>query len=100
MRSIGETYLGLWPESDAVENFTWAVDTGFGAFSFYFRWFNSRWNCWVTLPGGEVREAGVFPGIPNWQGFGDYGVLFAFPKDSIGYNDLFSTALYIFKWSE
>jgi hypothetical protein len=44
------------------------------SFSFRFRWYELRWNAWATLPSGEIRAFGIFPGVESWTGFVDYGI--------------------------
>lgn len=69
-------------------NFNFASTLPQGLFTFSFKFFNGVWNCWVLLPTGEIRQAGVYPNVRNWLGFFDYYIKFNTTLDSIGQNDL------------
>lgn len=97
-RVIESASLVAWPDGDADENFTMeAIDTA-GVFHFHFKWLNNRWNCWVTMPDGTTREAGVYPGVMSWTGFLDFGLVFVTDLPEISRTSLYMTELYILKW--
>lgn len=98
MKEITSASLVSWPQGEVQENFSFDTTHSDGTFTFEFKWMNDRWNCWVTLPEGEVREAGVYPGVVSWSGFLDYGLLFSSSLTEISFNSLFLTELYILKW--
>lgn len=99
MRDIKSITLISFPGSDIKENFQFETVTSFGNFTFDFKWLNDRWNCWVTLPDEEVRQAGVYPGVISWSEFLDYGLTFYTPLQDIGYDSLFDTELYLIEWA-
>ena len=98
MQTIDTTELLPFPSSNISENFTFECSTTYGVFIFHFKWLNNRWNLWVTLPSGEVRQAGVYPGVMSWSEFSDYGLIFQTNMESIDYNSLFATEMYLIKW--
>ena len=98
MRTIKSLELVPFPETRIQENFSFDCMTEAGAFGFNFRFFNNRWNCWITLPGGKTREAGVYPNVVSGTGNTDYAFMFRTALSDIGFNDLFLTELYIIKW--
>ena len=70
--------------------------SAFGSiFKFVFKFFDSHWNVFVTLGGGEIREAGCFPDTLNWKGFTDYRLAFMSTLASIGINDLASVDMFV-----
>lgn len=87
-----------WPNTEPKENFLFTVNDTAGTFEFKFKWLNNRWYCWVTLPDGSVRQAGVFPGVINWTGFLDYGLVFVTDLTQIKFDQLYMTEVYILKW--
>lgn len=87
-----------FPSGDITENFTFSCSASGGAFTFHFKWLNDRWNLWVTLPDGSVRQAGVLPGVTSWSEFDDYGLVFETVLENIDYNSLFLTEMYILTW--
>ena len=87
-----------FPNADINENFEFSCSASGGVFTFNFKWLNDRWNVWVTLPDGEVRQAGVLPGVTSWSECSDYGLLFETSLPAIDYNSLFLTELYILTW--
>lgn len=89
----------IWPEFEVTENFEFDVMSSNGNFNLHFKWLNDRWNLWVTLPDGEVRQAGVYPGVISWTGFPDYGLIFKSNDiNSINFSSLFLTEAYIITW--
>ncbi len=98
MREVKQYELVEWPSAELCESFSFEANATAGIFTFYFKWINNRWNCWVTLPDGTKREAGVQPNIHNWTGFSEYGLYFKTDLNNINYNSLFLTELYILTW--
>lgn len=87
-----------WPNSEPQENFIFSVNDTAGTFDFKFKWLNGRWNCWVTLPDGTVRQAGVYPNVISWSGFLDFGLVFVTDLQKINFDQLYLTEVYILKW--
>ena len=87
-----------FPNGDIAENFEFSCSASGGVFTFHFKWLNNRWNLWVTLPDGEVRQAGVLPGVVSWSESSGYGLVFETSLQAIDYNSLFLTELYILTW--
>ena len=98
MQTIESKELIAFPSGSITENFTFECSTTHGNFSFHFKWLNSKWCLWVTLPDGEVRQAGVLPGVTSWSEFNDYGLVFTTNLKTIDFNSLFLTELYLIKW--
>lgn len=88
-----------FPETEATENFEFEAVTDTGTLKFIFKWFNSRWNCWVTLPDSSVRQAGVYPNVVNWTGSRDYGLVFVTSLSEINFNSLFLTEMCLIQWA-
>lgn len=80
-----------------VFNFSFTVNLPPGLFGFTFEWFNDVWNVWVTLPTGEIRQAGSYPNEINWTGFIDYYLSFVTTLKAIGQNDLPNAALMVYQ---
>jgi hypothetical protein len=58
---------------------------------FFFVWMidEERWRCYIVLPSGRLREAGMVIDLYNWAGFRDYDILFHLDdKEFVGLNDL------------
>ena len=87
-----------WPNAEPVENFSFSVNDESGVFNFKFKWLNDRWDCWVTLPDDTTRQAGVYPNVVSWSGFLDYGLVFITDLQSINFDQLYLTEVYILKW--
>ena len=98
MQTVNKTELVPFPSSEPQENFIFDCATDAGIFTFHFKWFNDRWNLWVTLPDGSVRQAGTEPGVVSWSEFEDYGLIFITEAERIKFNDLFQTEMYIITW--
>lgn len=98
MKDIKSATQVAWPTTDLTDNFSFSTLHPDGVFKFTFRYFNDRWNCWVTLPDGETRAAGVEPLVTSWTGFLDYGILFNTSLLKIDRDSLFTTELIILKW--
>ena len=98
MQTIKTKELVPWPSGDIAENFTFSCSAAGGVFEFHFKWLNNRWNCWVTLPDGEVRQAGVLPGVTSWSESHSYGLVFETQLPVIDYSSLFLTEIYILTW--
>ena len=87
-----------FPSGDLVENFEFSCSAQAGVFNFHFKWLNGRWNVWVTLPDGRVRQGGVLPNVPSWSEATDYGLVFETALPVIDYSSLFMTEMYILTW--
>lgn len=98
MQTVKQKELVQFPSSEIQENFKFDVMASAGTFTFHFKWLNDRWNLWVTLPSGEVREAGVQPNVISWSGFSDYGIQVRTSLPQIDYNSLFLTEILIITW--
>jgi len=98
MKEIDSMYKIPFPAETPAENMKFACSLPFGTFTFQLKWFNGRWNCWVTLPDGEIRQAGVNPNIYCWTGFNDYGLLFVTALQEISQSQIFDGELYLIKW--
>lgn len=98
MQTIKTKELIPFPGASESENFKFNCSTTYGNFLFHFKWLNGRWNLWVTTPEGEVRQAGVYPGVMSWSEFNDYGLIFQTNMDGIGFHSLFTTEMYLIKW--
>lgn len=80
------------------ENVKFNVVCSSGSFTFHFKWFNDRWNLWVTLPNGVIREVGVYPNVTSWTGHSDYGVHISTDLTVIGFNSLSLIKIYLITW--
>lgn len=80
--------VGIPNLPDNPVNFEFSTNLPPGKFNFRFMWFNSVWNIWVTLPSGEIRQAGPYSNTLSWTGFFDYYFSMVSTLDSIGQNDL------------
>lgn len=98
MKDSKSVELIQWPNFELVENFQFDAITSAGTITLQFKWLNDRWNLWVTLPDGTVREAGVYPGVLSWSGFNDYGLLFKSNVAEIDYSSLLLTEVYFIVW--
>jgi len=87
-----------FPQMELQENFTFSCSTSYGKFTFNFKWFNNRWNLWVTLPDGERRQAGTNPNVMNWTGNSNYGLLIKSALPAIDYDTLLMAEIYLVKW--
>lgn len=98
MQTVKTKELVPWPSGEATENFKFSCSAQGGVFDFQFKWINGRWDVWVTLPSGEVRQAGVLPGVTSWSESKNYGLIFETNLPVIDYGSLFLTELYILTW--
>ena len=98
MQTVKTKELVPWPSGELADNFTFSCSAAGGVFDFNFKWLNGRWNVWVTLPDGEVRQAGVLPGVTSWSEAKTYGLVFETNLPVIDYGSLFLTELYIITW--
>ncbi len=98
MQTVKTKELVGWPSGELAENFEFSCSAEGGVFTFHFKWLNNRWNLWVTLPDGEVRQAGVIPGVVSWSESKSYGLTFQSALENIDFNSLFMTELYILTW--
>lgn len=81
--------------NSTIQKFKFSSKVGKITVGFEFQWFNDKWNCWVTLPTGEIRHVGIYPNILNWKGFTDYQIYVQYNKnDVIAFNDLPSITLW------
>lgn len=87
-----------WPNGDIAANFKFDATADAGNFKFHFKWLNGEWCLWVTLPDGEVRQAGTKPGVISWSEFNDFGIVIETDMENIDYNSLFLTELNIITW--
>ena len=87
-----------WPNEEISENFTFSAIDGDGVFTFHFKWINDRWNCWIDMPDGTTRQAGVYPNVLSWSQFLDYSLIFMTDLTQIDYNHLFMTEINLVKW--
>lgn len=98
MNGIKDLNKVTFPDADITDNFSFTAIHPDGSFKFHFRWFNERWNLWVTLPSGELRCAGVEPNVISWSGFLDYGLIFVTELTEITKNSLPLTEIVIITW--
>lgn len=98
MQTVKTKELVQFPNADISENFEFSCSASGGVFKFHFKWLNERWNLWVTLPDGTVRQAGVLPGVISWSECSTYGLIFETSLTSIDYQSLFLTEMYILTW--
>lgn len=99
MRDIEYTQKIPFPEMESlVENFSFDCVCTPGSFTLHFKWLNGRWNLWVTLPDGTVREAGVYPNVISWTGCTDYGLEIKNSLSEIDFNSLLLLEIHLIKW--
>ena len=98
MKVVKKAEVLPFPEVEPVDNFKYEVVTETGSVTVYFKWLENRWRCWVELPTGETRQAGVFPNVINWTGFTDYGLMFMTNLSTIDYNSLFLCQMVLIQW--
>lgn len=78
-------------------NFNFSATLPSGKFTFTLKWFLNQWNLWVTLPSGELRQAGTFPNTVSWTGFKDFYLQFITTLTEIGQNDLNSVTMVVYQ---
>ena len=98
MQTENKRELVPWPNGNLAANFQFDATADAGNFTFHFKWLKGSWKLWVTLPDGEVRQAGVLPEVISWSEFDDYGIVIETDMESIDFNSLFLTELYIITW--
>lgn len=98
MREIKKIERVNIPNIEIQDNFKFDAISEAGTFTFNFKWFNDRWNLWVTLPDGTIREAGVYPNVTSWTGSTDYGLHFQTTLGEINYSSLNLVEIYILTW--
>ncbi len=82
---------------DGSFNFVFSSNLPQGQFTFTFKWFLGVWNIWVTLPTGEIRQAGGYPNTVSWTGFKDYYFRLITTLDAIGQNDLAKVTMVVYQ---
>jgi len=98
MKEITKKELVPWPSAEPAENFTFTCTAEGGLFEFHFKWFNDRWNLWVTLPDGTVRQAGTEQGVTSWTGCQDWGLVIEGEMQKIAFDELYHTEMFILTW--
>ena len=98
MQTISKQELIPFPSAEVSDNFKFDCTTEGGNFTFHFKWLNDRWNVWVTLPDGTIRQAGTEPGVISWSEFDDYGLVFITDQQTIDHNGIFNTELVLITW--
>ena len=98
MQTPNKIEIVPFPNTEPQENFKFDCAADSGNFTFHFKWLNDRWNLWVTLPDGTVRQAGTEPGVVSWSEFGDYGLVFIYDGETIGFKEIFQTELNLITW--
>ena len=98
MNTIAQKEYIPWPSGEIAENFAFYCSTSAGSIRLHFKWITDKWCLWVTLPSGEVRQAGVIPGVESWAGFNDYGIVFEYSAEKIEYMELFNAEMYFLTW--
>lgn len=78
-------------------NFVFTTTLPPGPFGFKFMWFNGVWNIWVTLPSGEIRQAGGYPNAVDWTGFLDYYFQLVTSLEDIRQNDLGKVTMMVYQ---
>ena len=101
MKAVRQNFLINYPTgADGTVAFGFPSDTALGRFAFTFRWLNSAWNGWATLPSGEVRAFGCIPGCVDWTEFTDYGIVLDSGLAALGLTDLVpNSTLYLLEWA-
>lgn len=97
-RDMAMAELIPWPSAELSDSFSFYCSCSAGSVKLTFKWLNGRWNLWVELPDGSVREAGVQPNVTSWRGFSDYSFFVKTDLADIGYNSLFLCELYLVTW--
>lgn len=98
MKQIKKAESIPFPKVELADNFMFDAVTDSGTITLHFKWLENRWRCWITLPSGEIRQAGVFPNVMSWTGFTDYGFIFMTNLSTIDYNSLFLTQAVLVQW--
>lgn len=98
MQTIKTVELIPWPSAELQENMEFESVTSGGNFIFNFKWLDGKWNLWVTLPNGEVRQASVYPNVVSWTGYGDYGLLIKANMEELDRSSLFMSEVYLLTW--
>lgn len=98
MRAIKKLQKIPFPDTELQKNFMFYCVTDAGNLELLFKWFNDRWNLFVTFPDGTVREAGVYPNVTSWTGHTDYGLVFKTNLTNIDYESLFLTEIFLITW--
>jgi hypothetical protein len=79
-------------------NFQFETKNQDGAWQLNLMWTGSQWIGWATLPSGEVRLFGCIPGVINWTGYTDFGLVWVSPLAAFGQPDIFNSALLLLDW--
>jgi hypothetical protein len=87
--------IPVMPDNTTAFNFDCNIPSG--RFHFDFRWneFKNGWSMYVTIPGGEIRQAGVWPNVISWSQYCDFSIQTITDMDSIGINDLDRVSMYL-----
>jgi hypothetical protein len=99
MNPIKNIFLVNIPQGDTdAVSFNFATNNQDGAWNFLLEWNGARWNGWATLPSGEVRQFGCIPGVINWTGFPDFGLVWLSSLAAFGQPDIFGASLVLIDW--
>jgi len=99
MNPIKQLTLINIPQGDTTAiNFNFGTQASSGAWNFLLEWNGTRWNGWATLPDGAVRQFGCIPGVINWTGFADFGLVWLSDLASFGQQDIFGASLVLIDW--
>lgn len=77
--------------------FNFSAGTDDGDFIFHLWYFNSIWNCWVTLPNGEKRFLCFCKNILHWSKYLDYSAYVNFDTE-ITQSNITDANIYLIKW--
>jgi hypothetical protein len=94
-KSIKFVYPIPIPSSgNGVLNFTFNARINGMIFAFNFK-YTGKWNIYVTMPGGTIRDAALIPNVTQWSGYSDYSIYCQTDLANIGVNDLDKVSLYM-----
>ena len=105
MNPIKSLYLVNMPQGDTTAvNFQFETQNADGSWSFLLAWSLNpvdnayQWNGWATLPSGEVRQFGCIPGVINWTGYPDFGLVWLSTLAKLGQLDIWNASLVLIDW--
>lgn len=99
MKSIKSALTFKVPDMETtLPNFTFSVLHDDGEFTFLMRFFNGSWNCWVTLPNGQIQQAGIYPNVVSWSEGDNYGLLVKTDLSTIDFSSIDKITLVILTW--